>query len=220
MTKVIGFSNQKGGVGKTTLSVNLAYEYSQRGLTVLLVDADPQGSALDWAAARVEHTPFAVVGMAKPLLHKEIPKIAHNFDLIIIDGPPRVTDITRSMTMVCDALFIPVQPSPYDIWAAQDTVELIDEAQIVKPDLQAFFIHNRVIKNTVIARDVELALLDYEGTRPLDTVIYNRVAYSVSVQEGAAVGELAHAVAKQEIKALADEIKTWLGFSQWAWIET
>lgn len=217
MAKIIGLTNQKGGVGKTTIAVNLAYELSQRNLVVLLVDADPQASALDWAAAREQHTPFAVVGMAKPLLHKEIPKIADNFDCIIIDGPPRVTDITRSMTMVCDALIIPVQPSPYDVWAAHDTVELINEAQIVRPDLQAFFINNRVIKNTVISKDVQAALQDYEAIPTLDTILYNRVAYSVSVQEGAAVGELAHVVAKQEIKALADEIKARLGFTGWAW---
>ncbi|WP_375705399.1 AAA family ATPase, partial [Bartonella sp. AA86SXKL] len=109
---IIGLLNQKGGVGKTTLSVNLAASFARTGARVLLIDVDPQGSALDWAAAREGASLFPVVGLPRATVHKEITQIGHNYDHIIIDGPPRVTDLARSALMASDFVLIPVQPSP------------------------------------------------------------------------------------------------------------
>ena len=129
---VIGVLNQKGGVGKTTLSVNIAAALARTGKRVLLIDADPQGSALDWAAAREEEPLFAVVGLPKPSIHKELTVVGEGYDHIVIDGPPRVTDLARSAIMASDIVLIPVQPSPYDIWAADEVVKLIQEASVFK----------------------------------------------------------------------------------------
>jgi len=125
---IVGVLNQKGGVGKTTLSVNLAASLARTGANVLLIDADPQGSALDWAAARNDEPLFSVVGFPRPTLHKDITKLGQGYDHIIIDGPPRVTDLARSAIMASDVVLIPVQPSPYDIWAADEVVKLIEES--------------------------------------------------------------------------------------------
>lgn len=97
---------------------------------MLLIDADPQGSALDWAAARQATPLFSVVGFPRPTIHKEIAQIGHGYDHIIIDGPPRVTDLARSAIMASDIVVIPVQPSTYDIWAAEEVVKLIEEARV------------------------------------------------------------------------------------------
>ena len=134
---IVGVLNQKGGVGKTTVAVDLAacFARSQRR-RVLLVDADPQGSALAWSATREAEPPFAIVGLAKPTLHRDLPRLARDYDIVVIDGAPRVNDLGRSAILASDYVLIPVQPSPYDVWAAADTVALIREAQVMKEALR------------------------------------------------------------------------------------
>ncbi|QEE09681.1 AAA family ATPase [Bartonella kosoyi] len=204
---IIGLLNQKGGVGKTTLSVNLAASFSRTGARVLLIDVDPQGSALDWAAAREEAPLFSVVGLPRATVHKEITQIGHSYDYIIIDGPPRVTDLARSALMASDFVLIPVLPSPYDIWAADGIVKLIDEARVYKENLKSAFVINRKIVNTAIGRDVNEAL----GIYPVH-VLSSSVAQRVIFAEAAAQGKAVYEVDQQgpaavEIEAVAAEIK-------------
>ncbi|CDO40651.1 ParA family partition ATPase [Bartonella henselae] len=204
---IIGLLNQKGGVGKTTLSVNLAASFARTGARVLLIDVDPQGSALDWAAAREGASLFPVVGLPRATVHKEITQIGHNYDHIIIDGPPRVTDLARSALMASDFVLIPVQPSPYDIWAADGIVKLIDEARVYKENLKSAFVINRKIVNTAIGRDVGEAL----GVYPVHVLSAN-VAQRVIFAEAATQGKTVYEVDKQglaaaEIEAVAAEIK-------------
>ncbi len=161
MPKVIAILNQKGGVGKTTLAVHIATAFARTGKKVLLLDADPQGSALDWAAARHGEPLFPVVGLPKHSIHKELPTLAASYDLVIIDGPPRVYDVARSAIMASDLILVPVQPSPYDVWAAKEIIDLMKEAAIYKSTLQRVFVINRKIANTAIGRDVAEALSDY-----------------------------------------------------------
>ncbi|UTO28054.1 ParA family partition ATPase [Bartonella harrusi] len=204
---IIGLLNQKGGVGKTTLSVNLAASFARSGARVLLIDVDPQGSALDWAAAREEAPLFPVVGLPRATVHKEITQIGCDYDHIFIDGPPRVTDLARSALMASDLVLIPVQPSPYDIWAADGIVKLIGEARVYKENLQSAFVINRKIVNTAIGRDVGESLGVYS-----EHVLSASVAQRVVFAEAAAQGKVVYEVDKQgpaaaEIEAVAAEIK-------------
>ena len=185
---IIGLLNQKGGVGKTTLAVNIGACLTRRGSRVLLIDADPQGSALDWAAARKTEPLFSVVGLPRASLHREIGPIAKDYDHVLIDGPPRVTDVARSAIMAADRVIVPVQPSPYDVWAAHEVVALLGEARIYNDDLIAAFAVNRKISNTVIGREVREALSAYE-LQILEATVTQRVVFAEAVAAGESVFE-------------------------------
>jgi chromosome partitioning protein len=205
--KVIAILNQKGGVGKTTLAVHLATALARKKRSVILLDADPQGSALDWAAARQGNPLFPVVGLPKSSIHKELPTLAANYEIVVIDGPPRVYDVARSAIMAADLVLVPVQPSPYDVWAAKEIIDLLTEASVFKPSIRKAFVINRKIANTAIGRDVAQALSDYP-IPVLSSAICQRVAFAESATQGLTVYELdPDMLASQEMDALAAEVE-------------
>lgn len=203
---IIGVLNQKGGVGKTTVATNLAAVCAKAGNRVLLVDADPQGSSMAWSAAREGDPLFPVISMAKPTLHKDLPELASDYDVVIIDGAPRVNDLGRAAILASDIVLIPVQPSPYDVWASADTVQLIREAQQYKENLKAVFVINRRIVNTAIGRDVVSALEQF-GFPVLEAAFSQRVIYAESAMQGLSVIETdAKSEAAVEVAQLAAEL--------------
>ena len=203
---IIAILNQKGGVGKTTLSVNLAAALALAGKRTLLVDADPQASALDWQAARKGESLFPVVGIAKPTLHKDIPVLASGYEHIVIDGPPRANDLAKSAIMAAELVVIPVQPSPYDVWAAEEIIKLYQEVGLYKESLKAVFAINRKIGNTAIGRDVGEALKGYPF--PLAaSFISQRVIFAESAASGLSVLEAEpKCLAAKEIRSLIQEL--------------
>ncbi|MDR2780930.1 MAG: AAA family ATPase [Holosporaceae bacterium] len=207
---VIAILNQKGGVGKTTLSVHIASTLALAGNRVLLIDADAQRCALEWAASREMKSIFSVVGISKNIIHKEIPLLKPNYDYIVIDGPPRVYDVARSAIAASDIILIPVQPSLYDVWSAKEVVDLINE---VKEPLQAYkkikaaFIINRKIFNTIIGRDVVEALEQYKNVPVLSSCITQRIVYAEMAARGTtAVEDDPESNGGKEIKKLTEEL--------------
>ena len=203
---VISVLNQKGGVGKTTIAIHVATALAQRGHNVLLVDADPQGSALDWSASREAESLFPVIGLPTKSLHKQIPTHAAHYDVIVIDGPPRVNEIARSAIIAADIVLIPVQPSPYDVWAAQEIVDLLSEARVFKEKQKSAFVINRKIVNTAIGRDVVEALAGFE-LPILSTSVCQRVIFAESAAQGSTALETdPNSLASNEINCLIDEV--------------
>jgi chromosome partitioning protein len=187
--QVISLINQKGGVGKTTLAIHLAELIARSGNRVILIDADPQGSALDWSALRTEHAGFSVVGLPKPTLHRDLPELARGFDWVVIDGPPRVYDVCRSAIMASQMVIIPIQPSPYDVWAAREVVEMIEQALCFNPLLKSAFLISRKVANTALGRDVRVALEHYQ--LPIfQTAISQRISLAETATTGRTVFDL------------------------------
>ena len=203
---IISIQNQKGGVGKTTLAIHISHALSLKGTKVLLVDADPQGSARDWAAARSDKTPFSVIGLDRPTVHRDLPALAKDFDHVVIDGPPRVSDLARSAIIAADIVVVPIQPSPYDVWAADEVIKLIQEASVFKENLKSVFAINRKITNTAIGRDVAEALRSYD-IPVLKSSVSQRVAFAESAASGQTVLETdRNGSAAREILTLVDEL--------------
>ena len=208
--KVIAVLNQKGGSGKTTIATHLARALQLQGSSVLLVDSDKQGSARDWSAVD-ESNPVTVIGLDRPTLDRDLKNISDK-DFVVIDGSPQATDLAVSAIKAADFVLIPVQPSPYDIWATSDLVDLVKQRiEMTDNKLKSAFVVSRAIKNTRIGGEVSEVLTEY-GLPVLDARIVQRIAYPNSAAIGKTVFETesksSDAVA--EMNALATEVKSYL----------
>lgn len=203
--KTIAVLNQKGGAGKTTIATHLARALQLSGNDVLLVDSDPQGSARDWAAVR-EDQPVPVVGIDRPTIERDLKSVARK-DFVVIDGAPQAHDLAVSAIKAAQFILIPVQPSPYDIWATADLVELVKQRiEITDGALKAAFVISRAIKNTKIGAEIEEALAGYD-LPVLASRITQRVSYPSTAAAGTTVLDREpNGEAADEIRALAAEI--------------
>ena len=201
---VIAFLNLKGGTGKTTLAAHVAWQLAQDDDNVLLLDADPQKSASDWAALR-DDTPFTVVAVARPNLHTEVARLRSRFAHVVIDGPPRGDGLLRSCLAGCDLCAIPIEPSGLSVRAADRILDMIDEVRTFRPELDARFVVSRKIAGTVIGRELrDLAA----GPPVLASEVTQRVAFAVAMTYGQTIAERegdAHPGAG-EIASLTDEL--------------
>ena len=204
--QVIAVLNQKGGAGKTTIATHLARALQLAGSDVLLVDSDPQGSARDWAAVR-EDQPVPVVGIDRPTIERDLKSIAKK-DFVVIDGAPQAADLAVSAIKAANFILIPVQPSPYDICATADLVELVKQRiEVTDGKLKAAFVVSRAIKGTKIGAEVTEALSGY-GLPVLESRITQRVSYPSTAAGGTTVIDAEpESEASREVQALANEIK-------------
>ena len=207
---VIAVLNQKGGSGKTTIATHLARALQLEGADIVMIDSDPQGSARDWAAVR-DDQPLSVLGIDRPTLERDLRAFSHK-DYIIIDGAPQAADLAVSAIKAADIVLIPVQPSPYDIWAAADLVDLVkSRIEITDGKLKAAFVVSRAIKGTRLGQEISEALTGY-GLPVLAARITQRVSYPTSAAAGTTVLDTEpNGEAAIEIRALVSAIKEFNG---------
>jgi chromosome partitioning protein len=203
---IVALLNQKDGVGKTTLALHLAGHWGRQGKRVTLIDADPQGSALDWSEQRARRRfgrLFGVIGLARGTRHREAPELARDADHVVIDGPPRIAALLRSALLAADAVLVPAQPSPFDGWASAEMLDLIAEARIFRPALVARFVLNHCPARTIIAREMAQSLADRDPPA-LAARISQRVIFADAARTGQLVFEQRTCgAAAREIAALA-----------------
>lgn len=202
----IAVVQQKGGSGKTTLAVNLAAAAHLDGLRTLLLDMDRQGSALAWAGcerregSKLEALAAAAFGIDRPLSVPEFLRRAEGFDCVVIDGPPRLDDITQSAAVVADVALLPMQPGPFDFWAVGETIGALDRADRIRAELgrvpiRRAFVLNRAPRGTRLAsdgeRELRRALRAADGAElgggSLVGVVHQRVAFPEAAARGESV---------------------------------
>lgn len=216
--KIISLINSKGGVGKTTLCVNLA-AYTHKHIYVdtdkckntrshvLVVDADPQGSIRDWSEAGGSENQIVIALDNKSLINNlESIGRSGGYDFVFVDTPGHMADISAAAIAISDMVIIPVQPSPYDLWATSDVVDIITQRQRIsggQPECR--YLLNRCIPNTLICKDVK----EYLHTcvfKYFSTGISQRVVYADTAHKGQTIFDSHNRTAIDEFLKLGDEM--------------
>ena len=214
MGKIIAVIQVKGGAGRSTLATNIAGELSKLGRTVL-IDCDmPQGTSASWIAVRQQERPQAELGgevlgdtaaSHKELLAK-IEQHSDQADYIVLDGPPRIAEMTRAILMVADLALIPMGASVAEIWATTDVLDIIEQAKKVRP-VDARIIWTRFRPYTRLAQDLSEQVRQELGLPILKTTLGFRVAYAKVLGAGLKVAEVGDASARTEMHSLVNEIR-------------
>ena len=186
MGKVITFSNQKGGSGKSTLSANLAVLWSNSGYKVAVIDADPQKSLTYWLSERKKYYGDDDIGINFynfdiRNLTEEVKKIKRKYHFIIIDSPPAITFETLQIIKASNGVFVPVQPSPLDLMATLPFLQIAREEK-KKP----LIILNRVMPRAKLT-DAMILRLRYSGAKIARSRISSKVIFAESFAVGRGV---------------------------------
>lgn len=208
--KIVSVSGHKGGIGKSTVAINLAAEAVARGLRTLLVDADPQASILTWhaSAARVTGQPLPTVVAMGADLHRadQLPQFLPAFDLVVIDGPAKLGDVQRAALWVADLAIFPCGPSAFEAWALGDSLSVLEAARQQRPELDAALLITRSQPRTALGRQAR-EMLQQTGVPVLKTTLAYRITYQEAAATGKSVSAYAPASeASREVRNLFDEV--------------
>jgi len=145
--------------------------------------------------------------LAKPVLHRDLPSLAADYDHVIIDGAPRNYEVARSAIAAADVVLIPVQPSGADFWASRETVNLVKEMRAFKETQKSAFVVSRKIGRTVLGRDITEALAEFD-IPVLQAGTSQRVVYAETLTGGTTVIEQQpHGAAATEIRSILAELR-------------
>lgn len=204
---IISITSLKGGVGKSTISQNLAVCFAHVGYKVAIVDTDTNASSVHWSGIREEELPqITVMGISNSeALRKNIKQLQKDYDIIIIDGTPSLSKLVSTIIVLGDIVLIPIRPSGLDIWATEKFIEKYDQAKALKEEVKAFFVLNEFNPRISLNQSIKETLAELE-IETLQSTLHHRVAYEEAVIMGMGVYEYKDPKAKKEVTALANEI--------------
>ena len=210
--KIIALLNEKGGTGKSTIATNLATALHRQGKRVVLIDADPQGTAHDWRAQSPDGFDLPpVLAIDRPQMLASSLK-AVSADIAIIDAPAKAESMAAAIVRAAHVALVVIQPSAADVWASAAAVKLIQAKRAIGGEIEAAFLVNRVSGKTTISKTIiDGAWNDYEGIEQLTTTIGNRVVFANAMAAGLSVLDMADAAAKSEILNIIKEMEA----AQW-----
>ncbi|CAD5988379.1 Protein ParA (plasmid) [Planktothrix tepida] len=188
---VIALINQKGGCGKSTSSVHLAYWLQfKQNYRVLLIDADAQKSSSQWVEGMENPIPCQVIQSPDDLL-EQIPELVKDYDYLIVDGPASLAEETRAILFRCDLAVIPVQPTGVDLRSASDAMRLLKQAQSVRGGLPKGLVFlSRAVKNTKLKDEAIALLSQIPDAKFLKPIIHQKQAVADTSGQSLTVWDL------------------------------
>jgi chromosome partitioning protein len=211
MSKIVGIIQTKGGAGRSTFATSLAAHFSLKEPTTL-IDCDlPQGTSSSWYALRQEEVPSKNLLLAKAHSHLELIQKAKEHAAVsgylIIDGPPRLAEMTRTIMILSDLCLIPLGASAAEIWSTTDLLQTLDEARKYKPDVDARLVWTRFRAQTREAQELKDAVQKGLNLKELQARLGYRVAFSEALARGLSAEEGADPIAHAEVLGLAKEVQ-------------